>query len=407
SANQRAFCEQGSCRFRCEEGFVDCNGNPGDGCEAELARDDANCGMCGSSCRDGEHCVDGQCERWVVAGISTSGDHTCAWTESGRVACWGANGSGQLGIGPHGNRTTPTPVLGLNEVIQVSAGLLHTCALRRNGRVYCWGSNELGQLGVSPISGRTISTPVQVPDIEDAIAVRVGRYHSCALLQSRRVRCWGGDIYHSLGEAEGAASEVISFDVGSYHGCALTQARQVMCWGSNWNGQLGDGMTGARRASAPVLGLSNMISVGLGDEHSCAIHSDGTGSCWGSNTGLQLGDGTNLLRRLSPVMVRGLRNAVEIDGGGRHTCALLQNRTMRCWGDDSYGQLGDGESPPSSGDEPPMVMLDNIISFSVGGQHTCALRADRSVWCWGQNTWGQLGDGSTENRNHPVRVSWF
>jgi len=196
---------------------------------------------------------------------------------------------------------------------------------------------------------------------------------------------------------------------GSGHTCQVNDDGTVRCWGSNSSGQIGDGTSGTnRRIPVPVSGLTNAVAIAAGGSHTCALLASGTVSCWGLNGDGRLGDGTQT-DRPTPVPVSGLFNAVAIATGGRHSCALLASGTARCWGSNNRGQLGDGgggldirrlTSVP--------VILENAVGIAALADHTCALLGNGSGVCWGDNSQGQLGDGTHGldiRRLTPVPVS--
>ncbi|MGC9079924.1 MAG: RCC1 domain-containing protein, partial [Nanopusillaceae archaeon] len=190
---------------------------------------------------------------------------------------------------------------------------------------------------------------------------------------------------------------------GGSHTCALLSDGTVKCWGSNDDGQLGDGTNVYRHTPVIVQNLSNAIAIAAGESHTCALLSDGTVWCWGYNAFGQLGYGTYFTDRYTPVKVQNLSNAIAIAAGGYHTCALLSDRTVWCWGSNYFGQLGDGTREDRH--TPVKVQnLSNVIAIAAGWYHTCALLYDGTVWCWGDNDDGQLGDGTNITRYTPVKV---
>ena len=322
---------------------------------------------------------------------------------------------------------------------KVSAGGLHTCAVLSDGRVQCWGDNDQGQLGTGTVT--TSSVPRTVPGISTAVAVATGNNHSCALLAGGTVQCWGlngnGQVGDNLSPYDGmqAATPIFrltprtvvnlsgatAIATGGFHSCAVVTAGAVKCWGDDGIGQLGDGKPGDRSLSAQTVpGLTGVTALGLGEFHSCALLAAGTVTCWGHNGFGQLGDGTKT-DRSAPVAVQGLPDptlsspgpAVALTAGYGHTCVLLKDGSARCWGANSFGQLGVAtpvvgttmspsatpqvvrhnlNSPPSLLDPAPVLADETgLTAISAGQFHTCALRNDGGVRCWGQNGRGQLG----------------
>ncbi|MGC9079806.1 MAG: RCC1 domain-containing protein [Nanopusillaceae archaeon] len=191
---------------------------------------------------------------------------------------------------------------------------------------------------------------------------------------------------------------------GAAHTCALLSDGSIKCWGDNYDGQLGDGTNITRYTPVTVQGISNAVAIAAGAFHTCAVLSDGTVKCWGDNYYGQLGDGTDVTR-YTPVTVQGISNAVAIAAGYSHTCALLSDGTVKCWGDNEGGQLGDNGKAFSFSYTPVTVQnLSNVVAIAAGWDHTCAVLSDGTVKCWGDNEGGQLGDGTNITRYTPVTV---
>ena len=281
----------------------------------------------------------------------------------------------------------------------ISAGGSHTCVLARRGLLDCWGSNAAGQVGDGTKADRTL--PVVVGVLPAVSAVAAGGSFTCARTNGGEVECWGeGQSPHVV------ASGVAAIAAGGAHACGLTSAGAVECWGDNRYGQLGDGTKIRRASPVAVSGLSGgVIAVTAGGGHTCALTTAGAVKCWGENDYGQLGDGTNANRAV-PAPVSGLTSGVTaIAAGGQHTCALTRRGAVRCWGRNLAGQLGDGTTKTRTRPTALSELARGVAAVAAGRNHTCALMRAGGVRCWGDNGSGQLGDGKKADRRLPAKVS--
>lgn len=359
--------------------------------------------------------------------VSAGTDRTCAGTAAGAVQCWGVVDVFEDSSGPSNIISViPKGVSGLTSGIQaIDAGGTEECALAAGGGAKCWGWDDRGQLG----DGQGgigcadepcfYSDPVQVSGLSNGVQqIATGGSHVCALTTAGGVDCWGANDKGQVGDGttedrlepdgvSGLSSSVSAITAGGSHSCALTTAGGVECWGDNASGQLGDGTTTNSSTPVGVSGLSSGVAaVAAGGSHTCALTTGGGVKCWGSNTFGQLGDGTTT-ERDTPVDVSGLQSGVSaIATGGDHTCALTTGGGVKCWGTNTVGQIGDGTT--TERDTPVNVsgLQSSVSAITAGNTHSCALTTGSSLECWGSNDSGQLGDGTTIDRALPTSVLW-
>jgi len=241
-----------------------------------------------------------------------------------------------------------------------------------------------------------------------AVSVAGGWNHTCAVTDAGGVKCWGQNTYGQLGDGTtvdrltpmdvtGLQNDVIAVRAGYGHTCALTGGGSIKCWGANSDGQLGDGTNIARLTPVTVKGFENgATALTLGFEHTCAITSAGGVRCWGRNDQGQIGDGTISYGGRGPVDVIGLDgNATALAAGVWHTCAV-DGGVAKCWGENSHGQLGDGTRDNRATPTIVSGLSPGIVSLGAGSYHTCAVTQSGGAKCWGDNSMGQLGTGGGE-----------
>lgn len=286
----------------------------------------------------------------------------------------------------------------LHGIVGVSAGGAFSCALTSGGAVLCWGAGAGGELGDGLRTNRSSAGGVAGLS-SGVLAVSAGSEHACAITAGGAARCWGLDYDGQLGDGSGAfgvirdtpvavvglAGGVASIAAGASHTCAVSTGGGVKCWGRNDHGQLGDGTTMKRLAPVAVSGLSSGVAAVVpGAYHTCALMTAGGVQCWGDNEYGQLGDGSTT-ERLTPVAVSGLAGASAISAGDYHACALVGGGVV-CWGDNGNGQLGNGSTTSSNTPVATSGLASGVVDVSAGADfdHSCALLAGGSVRCWGE-----------------------
>ena len=335
---------------------------------------------------------------FVQVSAFASGFHTLGLTSEGSVYAWGANGNGQLGNDSPTNANSPTPVqvLGvggsgfLTGITSVAAGTIHSVAVSGNGSVYAWGYGGFGQLGDGSTANTNRKTPVQVKDVAGT----------------------------------GVLAGITSVAAGDSYSVAVSSNGSVYAWGLNTSGQLGNGTT--TNSSIPVQVkdvagtgvLAGITSVAAGTNHSVAVSSNGSVYAWGNNGLGQLGNGSTTTPSRTPVQVLGvggsgvLAGITSVAAGTNHSVAVSSDGSVYAWGDNSQGQLGNGTiarslTPVRVKDVAGSGFLTGITNVAAGTLHTVAVSSDGSVYAWGYNVQGQLGDGSNTRRLAPVLSANF
>jgi alpha-tubulin suppressor-like RCC1 family protein len=304
---------------------------------------------------------------------------------------------------------------------QITAGTYHTTALTTGGVVWAWGYNGYGQVGDNTNTSRLVPTqvlqaaasPAPHPPLFSVCAIAAGELHSlAATCESGIVWAWGNNDYGQIGDGTNSwrntavqltLSGVVAIAAGSYHSVALKSDGTVWTWGLNASGQLGDGTTTERTLPVQVTGVSGIVAIAAGHYHTLAVKNDGTVWAWGRNSSNELGDGS-AVQRNSPVQLPSLTGVIAVAGGTMHSLALKADGTVMGWGSNSYGQLGDATLTSKSTPQPVARFLPFVTAIAAGEAHSLFVGLDGYVRASGQNTVGQLGDGTTTNRQSPVQV---
>ena len=355
--------------------------------------------------------------------ITSIDTHTCALTAEGKAYCWGMNLYGQLGNNSTTNSSTPVAVQMPAGVSfqSIAAGYYHTCALTTEGKAYCWGVNGYGQLGNNSTADSHIPVAVQMPAGVSFQSIAAGYYHTCALTTTGKAYCWGLNNQGRLGNNSTTISRIpvavqmpagVSFQsitAGTAYTCALATTGHAYCWGVNGYGQLGNNSTTISRIPVAVqmpAGVS-FQSIAADYYHTCALTTTGQAYCWGMNSYGQLGNNstTNSSTPVAVQMPAGV-SFQSIAAGVFHTCAITTTGKAYCWGANPHGQLGNNSTTNSL--TPVAVQMPAGVSFqSIAADyyHTCAITTTGQAYCWGMNSYGQLGNNSTADSLIPLAVS--
>jgi len=314
--------------------------------------------------------------------------------------------------------------------------MLFAVYIAKSGQINCWGTNSLGQLGNGDSSISKSSIPLSVKNINNAVKISTGTNHTCALLDSGRMQCWGDNTYGELGRDPSSTpssntplrvpginqkNQVVDIATGANDTCILTTAGTISCWGNNNSNQLGmdnDTILSTYQPVAVKYLASKAIAVFAGATfNTCALLDTGRIQCWGYNGSGNLGDG-NIKVSNVPTYVKTNKQARQVNLALDHSCATMMDNSMSCWGDNSDGQLGD-DKPGNNSLVPVNVkqpLLTNIktLSTAIGDEYSCELvsyqdaaanKTNQAAYCWGNNQQGTLGNGTISNSSIPVKVS--
>ncbi len=357
--------------------------------------------------------------------VSAGEEDTCAVLTNGHVDCWGGNYSGQLGIGNDTGPETapceesipcsryPVGVLNITNATGVSVGFQAACAVLSEGHVDCWGAGP-----VMP-GGHQSFEPVQISEISNATAVSVGEDHACALLAEGGIDCWGDNEWGQLGNGKEGEREnpakvselnnAVGISAGDTSSCAVLSTGKVDCWGRVPYYFSEFRQTVPREISA-IANAMTVSVTGTGNLSACVLLANKSLGCWGDNFWGELGNGTTAgegeERKSALTEVVEIANASAVSSGTTHACAVRETGTVYCWGSAEYGQLGNGVTTQTAYPTPGLVEgITSAKNVSAGNALTCALLASGGIDCWGYNGDGRLGNGTTKLSSTPVQVS--
>ena len=347
--------------------------------------------------------------------ISGGHGHSITAKEHGTIWTWGVWGFSEWEPGdnePEKIITKPEQTSRLTGVIATSAGCDHCLALKRDGTVWIWGGNWYISWGGA--------VPKQVQGLTGVTAIAAGWGHNLALKQDGTVWAWGGNWNGERGDGTtdwepifepvqvSGLTGVKAIAAGNSFSLALKGDGTVWAWGANSAGEIGDGTRETRYEPVQVSGLTEItaITTGSRSNHCLALKEDGTVWAWGTNNNGQIGDGTRGDDRLIPVQVKELTEVTAIATGASHSLALKEDGTLWTWGANYSGQLGDGTTNNDRLQAEQVGSLTAIRAIGAGSTQSFAIKEDGTAWAWGGNRYGQLGDGTTEDRTFPVQMKF-
>jgi alpha-tubulin suppressor-like RCC1 family protein len=398
--------------------------------------------------------------KWAATGAG--GAHSCGLTIDGTLWCWGHGGNGRRGDGTADtDGAAPFAVVeadasaggaAWNDWAAIALGGAHTCGLRQDGTLWCWGHGGSGRRGDATTTETDRTSPRLVlatgetaggSGWNDWLDVTAGGTHTCGLRSGGTGWCWGGGGYGELGYGGAGVqttpaqvkdfTDWTSLAAGGEHTCGVRSNGTLWCWGRGAHGRIGNGeafdaavwwldQVLAAGAAPDGATWNDWIAVTAGEAHTCGLRSNGTLWCWGHGGSGRRGDGTLTTDRTTPSQVlaadepaggEAWSDWVAVAAGAQHTCGLRSNGTLWCWGAGTAGQRGDSSTSADRATPVQVVASaeaggapwDDWTSVSVGDSHSCGVRSDDTAWCWGARTNGRLGDGSTVgNRSTPTQV---
>jgi alpha-tubulin suppressor-like RCC1 family protein len=332
------------------------------------------------------------------------------------VWAWGCNSGGRLGDGTTVDKSSPVSVVGgFTDWCQISSGRDHTLSVRQNGTLWAWGLGSLGRLGDGTLVNK--SSPVSVVGgFTDWCQVSAGGVHTAAVRQNGTLWAWGDNTRGQLGDGTtvqrtspvsvvGGFTDWCQVSAGNAHTAALRQNGTLWAWGCNGQGQLGDGTIVDKSSPVSVVGgFTDWCQVSAGCVHTAAVRQNGTLWAWGLNQQGILGDGTTVSKSSPVSVVGGFTDWCQVSAGGSHTAAVRQNGTLWSWGCNTCGLLGDGTTVSKSSPVSVVGGFTDWCQVSAGSDQTSAVRQNGTLWAWGCNTGGRLGDGTTVAKSSPVSV---
>lgn len=364
--------------------------------------------------KDGSTDSDVRSATYLIKGsgqVAAGAGHAFLLTSDGKLWAWGNNDVGESGAGVTARpRFVPVAVTNLTDVVSIAGGSQHSLAITSDGKAWSWGRNNVGQLGQG--GGPDLYYPTQITSLTNMVLVSAGESHGVALKSDGTVWTWGANYNGQLGDnsttqrnspvqvkgvgGTGFLSNVVAVAGGQSHSIALKSDGTIWAWGRNNYLQLGHGSSDSL-TPVQVTNLTSVAAISTRQNHNLALKSDGTVWAWGRNLRGQLGDGTDNNNKGVPVQIAGLSGYVDIAAGLEHSLGLKSDGTMWAWGDNAYGELGNGNVTNVQNTPVQVLGLTRAVSIAAGSNFSLALTDDGSVWAWGYNNSGQLGKGDDQD----------
>jgi len=350
--------------------------------------------------------------------VSTGVNHSCAITTNGVLKCWGNNTYGALGDGTLIHKASPTIILSGTNFVEVAVGENHSCAITSAGQLRCWGQNSYGQVGHSSSSTANVLTPTIVDSSSTYTRIKTRANHTCGITSSGVLKCWGYNFFSQIGNNSttnqmlplvvDSGTSYSSIAVGEQHTCGVTSAGSLKCFGQNTNGQIGNNTTSTSVGSPTIIdqdvvySAQNNYQLGA---HTCLLLNNSQLKCWGNNGQGQLGI-SNIGQTYVPQLSLATTNFKYVSAANNSTCAIATDGSPYCMGENSFGQLGLGSTsnPVTTPAQP--LSLSNIEVISLSARHGCAIDSNNKLFCWGKNEIGRIGNGENTIYLSPTTINF-